>query len=233
VSVRSVARAFGTTLAVIGVLLLAWGFVIWRWGDPLTGLYTRWEQRQLTREYASFVADYRPPPIRPAGTPTERARQFDVAARRLRQRLRPGQAIGRIDVDRLGLDMVLVEGTDVGSLKKGPGRDRRTYLPGEGELVYIAGHRTTFGAPFAHIDRLRRGDRVELELPYGRFVYRVSRSVVVPADDLARLRSRGTEEIALQACHPRFSARERYIVYAVPARARSGEPTSATAAQSG
>jgi hypothetical protein len=61
----------------------------------------------------------------------------------------------------------------------------------------------------------------------------VSRSVVVPADDLGRLRSSGAEEIALQACHPRFSARERYIVYAVPAPAASGTASSAPAAPSG
>jgi sortase A len=205
--------------------------VIWRWGDPVTGMYTAWQQRKLSSEYESFAATYQPPPPRPAATRPERARQVDVAARQLRARLHPGQAIGRIEVDRIGLDMVLVEGTDADSLKKGPGRDGRTYLPGEGELVYIAGHRTTFGAPFAHIDRLRSGDRVELELPYGRFVYRVTRSVVVPADDLDRLRSHGSEVIALQACHPRFSARQRLIVYAVPARgASTSESTTAAGA---
>ena len=114
--------------------------------------------------------------------------------------------------------MMLVAGTDTDSLRKGPGWDARTFLPGEGELVYIAGHRTTFKAPFAHIDRLRAGHRVELELPYGRFTYVVTRSVIVPADDLARLDSQGREEVALQACHPRFSAKQRYIVYARPIR---------------
>jgi sortase A len=92
-------------------------------------------------------------------------------------------------------------------------------MPGEGELSYVAGHRTTFGAPFAHIDRLEAGDRVVLHMPYATLVYRVSRHVIVPADDIARLHSSGREMVALQACHPRFSARERYIVYAVPVRA--------------
>ena len=112
--------------------------------------------------------------------------------------------------------MILVDGTDHDSLVRGPGVDRRTYLPGEGQLVYIAGHRTTYGAPFARIDRLRTGDKIELDMPYGHFLYSVTSHVIVPADDLARLNSRGHEEIALQACHPRFSARERYIVYARP-----------------
>ncbi len=118
--------------------------------------------------------------------------------------------------------MVLLNGTSSTTLKQGPGLDGRTYMPGQGQLVYIAGHRTTYGAPFAHIDRLRAGDNVVIDMPYGRFRYRVTRWVIVPADDLGRLRSRGREQIALQACHPRFSASQRYIVYAVPTGASPG-----------
>ena len=70
-------------------------------------------------------------------------------------------------VPRLGLNMVVVDGTDDDSLKKGPGLDRRTYMPGEGQLIYIAGHRTTYLAPFAHIERMRAGDPITLEVPYG------------------------------------------------------------------
>ena len=64
-------------------------------------------------------------------------------------------------------------------------------MPGEGELIYIAGHRTTYGAPLAHIDRLRKGDAVTLEVPYGKFVYRVTGHVIVPANDVARLQVDG------------------------------------------
>ena len=127
---------------------------------------------------------------------------------------------------RLGLNAIVVNGTDHTSLTKGPGRYTNSYVPGEGELVYIAGHRTTYGAPFAQIQRLRRGDPVTLELPYGTFVYRVRGAAVVPAGDVKRLRSSGHEVIALQACHPRFFATERYIVYATPVRVlpRGGTP---------
>ena len=99
-------------------------------------------------------------------------------------------------------------------------------MPGENQLVYIAGHRTTFLAPFSHIDTLRRGDRVTLELPYATFVYRVTGHVIVSSDDLARLKSHGHEIVALQACHPRFFATHRYIVYARPVqvRPRHGTP---------
>ena len=114
--------------------------------------------------------------------------------------------------------MTLVNGTDRDTLMKGPARDRRTFMPGEGQLVYIAGHRTTYAAPSSHIDALRPGDRVTLDLPYATFVYRITGHVIVAADDIGRLRSRGYEQLALQACHPRFFATHRYIAYAKPLR---------------
>ena len=140
-------------------------------------------------------------------------RTIERGARRYRLASHRGQAIGRIRVPRLHLNMILVNGTDHDSLKKGPGRDLRTYMPGEGQLIYIAGHRTTYLAPFAHIDSMRRGDLVTLEVPYATFVYRVFRKKIVPSDDLAVLHSQGREVVALQACHPRFFATNRYIVW--------------------
>ena len=215
------ARIGGNVLLVVGALVLVWAVVIWRWGDPATGLYTSWQQRQLDRQLAVVQQHFKPTPL-PASaalSPATLAGQ-QAMARRAAERLSAsadaGDPVGRIRVERLGLDMIIVEGTDRDSLKLGPGIDQRTTLPGQGQLVYIAGHRTTYGAPFAHIDRMRRGDLIELNMPYGNYVYRVTSWVITPATDLSRLRSRGREEIALQACHPRFSARGRYIVYARP-----------------
>ncbi len=125
-----------------------------------------------------------------------------------------GQAIGRLHVPRLDLDMVLVNGTTSTSLKKGPGRDPRTYMPGQGQLVYIAGHRTTYAAPFAHIERMKVGDPIVVDMPYGRFRYAVTGHTIVASDDLSVLRTTGKERLALQACHPRFFATQRYIVWA-------------------
>ena len=110
--------------------------------------------------------------------------------------------------------MVLVDGTDESSLQKGPGRDLRSYMPGQSRLVYIAGHRTTYLAPFSHIDAIRPGDLVRLEMPYATFTYRATTHRIVPAGDMAVLRSPRHELLALQACHPRFFATHRYIVYA-------------------
>jgi len=136
------------------------------------------------------------------------------------------QPDGRNKMHRLGLNAILVAGTDNDSLTKGPGWDQSTFLPGESQLVYIAGHRTTYSAPFAHIDSLRPGDLVTIEVPYGTFTYAVRSHRVVPADDLSQLESHGREVVALQACHPRFFATHRYIAYAVPVRVvpRRGQP---------
>jgi sortase A len=219
VSTRRLTRIAGTLMLVAGVAVLAWVVVVWRWQDPFTALYTHWKQHQLAASYEKRFAAYHPVRLarREVSLSTSR-RTIARESRRYRLHSERGQAIGRILVPRLGLNMVLVDGTDHDSLTKGPGRDRRTYMPGEGQLVYIAGHRTTYLAPFAHIERLRSGDPVTLEVPYGTFHYRVFMHRIVDADDLAVLRSHGREVVALQACHPRFFASQRYIAYARLAR---------------
>ena len=110
--------------------------------------------------------------------------------------------------------MVVVDGTDEASLRKGPGRDLRSYMPGQNRLVYIAGHRTTYLAPFSHINDIRPGDYIRLEMPYATFTYRMTTHRIVPSNDMSVLRSPQHELLELQACHPRFFATHRYIVYA-------------------
>lgn len=218
-------RIAGTLLAGAGLLAAAWALTVWQWQDPFTALYTLHQQQSLETAYEREEAAYRPA-IR-VRTPTAVQKlRLARAARRYRAKLERGDAVGRLSVPRLDLNAIVVNGTDSATLTKGPGRYLGSYVPGEGELIYIAGHRTTYGAPFAQIQRLRKGDEVTLEVPYGKFVYRVSSSVIVPADDIARLRSSGREEIALQACHPRFFATQRYIVYARPV---SVQPRGGTA----
>jgi sortase A len=211
---RRWARILGTVLIVAGVLTLVWAVVVWRWQDPFTALYTKWRQHQLTHQYERRVRSFRPPaPIVTVSLAAER-RSIARAARRYRLSSKRGEAIGRIRVPRMGVNMIFVNGTDHDSLKKGPGRDLRTFMPGEDRLVYIAGHRTTYLAPFSHIDRMRTGDRVTLEVPYGTFIYTVTHHRIVKSTDLAVLRSPRHEVVELQACHPRFFASHRYIVYA-------------------
>jgi sortase A len=227
---RRIARISGIALAGLGVMTLAWVIVVWRWQDPFTGLYTRWEQHKLTEQLQhEFAAQSWPKFVRSESLATE-ARAIERAAAHFRRTATEGQAIGRIIIPRLGLNMVLVNGTDDASLRRGPGRDRRTYMPGESRLVYIAGHRTTFLAPFSQIQKIQPGDRITLEMPYATFVYRAFRHTVVPADDLAVLRSPRHELLALQACHPRFFATHRYLVYGhlAAVEPRQGRPLPVT-----
>ena len=217
-------------MVVGGVAMLLWVVVVWQWEDPFTALYTRWQQHRLASSYDERFAKFHP--LRPkADTLAAEQRTIALEAKRYRLDSKRGEAIGRIKVPRLGLNMILVNGTDHDTLEKGPGRDLRTYMPGEGQLVYIAGHRTTYLAPFSHIDSLRAGDQVTLEVPYATFVYRIVRHRIVPSDDLAVLKSHGHEVVILQACHPRFFASHRYLAYANPVRVEPRVGRAYSAAQ--
>jgi sortase A len=221
-------RLLGTVLVIAGVLTLVWALVVWQWQDPFTALYTKWRQHQLTSQYEKRAKTY----AVPAAQPSIAAERKVIArlARHYRLDSKRGEAIGRIRVPRMGVNMILVNGTDHDTLKKGPGRDLRTFMPGENRLVYIAGHRTTYLAPFSHIDRLKAGDKVTLEVPYGTFVYSVTHHRIVKATDLSVLRSPRHELLELQACHPRFFASHRYIAYArlIRVEPRGAEPFDVT-----
>jgi sortase A len=240
---RAIARGTGTLLMVVGALLLVWGFWTWQWGDPVTRLYASWEQHRLEEQHSKQLASFgnvwqglhleRPKPVatRPEPVPIappKLLKRLQAEATAYRASLSSGDAVARLRIPRLGLNAIVVEGTDAADLRRGPGRDERTFMPGEGELSYVAGHRTTFGAPFAHIDRMRRGDLATVEMPYATLTYRVTGSRIVPATQLSVLETRGRDEIALQACHPRFFAKERYIVYASLASIRLPDDAGGT-----
>jgi sortase A len=205
-------RILGTVFVLAGTLTLVWAFVVWKWQDPFTALYTTWKQHQLTGQYDRRARAF-------AGTISEvsltaERRSIAREARSYRLSSKRGEAIGRLRIPRMGVNMILVNGTDHDTLTKGPGRDLRTFMPGQDRLVYIAGHRTTYLAPFSNIDALRPGDRVTLEVPYGTFIYAVTKHRIVVSTDLSVLQSPRHELLELQACHPRFFASHRYIAYA-------------------
>ena len=209
----------GTLLLVIGVGILAWAATVYLWKDPFTTAYTAYEQHrlesQLDRQFESWTPSPQPVvrPGKPKPPPHEDVRR---EARRFRIASSDGDAIARLRIPRLGLNAVVVNGTNSGDLRRGPGRHLETFMPGERELVYIAGHRTTYGAPFSHIDKLRRGDVVSVELPYAAIEYRVTGHRIVDDNDLSVLETHRREQLVLQACHPRFFASQRYLVYARP-----------------
>jgi sortase A len=217
-------RILSRVLIAAGVLLFAWVLVVWQWQDPFTALYTTWKQHELAGSLDKEFSAFQPAAgMRKLALAAQRDAVASEAAR-FRRTAHQGDAIGRIVIGRIGLNMVVVDGTDESSLQKGPGRDLRSFMPGQDRLVYIAGHRTTYLAPFSHINDIRVGDYIRLEMPYATFVYRMTTHRIVPASDLSVLRSPHHELLELQACHPRFFATHRYIVYAklVAMEARTG-----------
>jgi sortase A len=213
---RRFVRLLGTLMIVAGIGTLAWAGLVWQWQDPFTYVYTHYQQHRLAAQYEKRLAHYRPVALPAHVSLAVERRSIAREAARYRHERRRGDALGRMKIPRLGLNIILVNGTDHDTLTRGPGRDLRTFMPGQGQLVYVAGHRTTYSAPFSHIDSLHAGDRVRVELPYATFVYRITGHRIVRADDLAVLKSRGREELILQACHPRFFATHRYLAYAKP-----------------
>jgi sortase A len=231
--VARAARITGTLMIVAGLCSVAWALLVWQWQDPFTAVYAKYQQHKLASTFAREFADYRPPDAArqttSSGAPakTDRAR-IAAAARAYRLSLHEGKPVGRMVVPRLGLKSIVVNGTGHDDLTKGPGRELHTFMPGENELVYVAGHRTTYLAPFAKIDHLKPGDPVTFELPYGTFHYEITGHKIVDAHDLAVLRSHHHELLVLQACHPRFFATHRYLAYArlVRVEPRDGKPYS-------
>ena len=107
-----------------------------------------------------------------------------------------------------------MHGTAGGTLRSGPGHYRDTPLPGARGTVAIAGHRSTYGAPFRDVDELERGDRIALRMPYGLFTYRVERTRIVDPTALWVTRRVAYDRLVLTACHPLYSAAERIVVFA-------------------
>jgi sortase A len=210
-------RHVGTFLLVIGLGILAWAATVYLWKDPFTTAYTAYEQHKL-----ASTLDRRFETWKPVRKPTvHEGPKLTLAnvrpeARRFRLESKEGDAIARLKIPRIHLSAVVVDGTGVSDLRRGPGRHLETYMPGERELVYIAGHRTTYGAPFGRINEIQPGDLITMELPYATVVYRVSRHRIVDDNDLSVLKTHHHEQLVLQACHPRFFASQRYLVYATP-----------------
>ena len=129
--------------------------------------------------------------------------------------LKGGQPFGRLIIGRIGLKVVVVQGTDwLHDLSQGPGHYSNTKFPGQGSTVAIAGHRTTFGAWFRDINDIKDGDWITLQMPYATFHYRVQYHQVVPNTDWKIIRPQGYERLVLSACHPLYSSSHRWVVYA-------------------
>lgn len=123
------------------------------------------------------------------------------------------EIFGRLLIPKLGLDVIVLEGTDPATLTHGPGHIKTTAMPWEGANTVISGHRTTYGAPFARLDRLRHGDRVELLTTRGKFVYLVAGSAVVKPTDLSVIGQASKNRLTLTTCDPPGNAARRLAVW--------------------
>ena len=223
--VRQILRALSTVFIVAGGLLIADAAATVAWQEPLSALMGRVNQDKLTGQLDRLeTAGLTPVEQRVVKALPDTRRRVAFLARSLKRRATEGEAVGRIHIPRLGASYVVVKGTGPGDLRKGPGAYPQTPLPGVDETVAIAGHRTTYGAPFRHVDRLHHGDRITVTMPYATFTYRVERLRIVGPDDIWVIKRVGYDRLVLTACHPLYSAAKRIVVFArlVGTQARGG-----------
>jgi sortase A len=217
---RRVLRDISWVLIITGVLLLADAAVTLLWQEPVTAVVALVKRSEIDQRYIS--APISSPERRAlAAMKNERARIAFLAGREARK-IGTGDAVGRIDIPRIGLNALVVQGTDSASLEKGPGHYLSTALPGLRRTVAIAGHRTTYLAPFRHIDALKPGDEISLQMPYGRFVYTVQFHRIVLPTAWWITRNVGYDRLVLSACNPLYSAAQRIVVFARLQSMRSG-----------
>lgn len=125
-----------------------------------------------------------------------------------------GSALGRLSIDKIGLDTVFVQGHDDATLRRGPGHYLGTALPGQRGTVGIAGHRTTYSAPFRDLNQLGKGDEIRVDMPYGEFTYAVTGTKIVQPTEVGVLSRTGHDRLVLTACHPLSSSSQRIVVFA-------------------
>jgi sortase A len=213
---RLLMRAAAVALIVAGALALVDAIVTLVWQEPISALVATLRQDHLRgalrREEQALPS---PAERRTLASLGDERRRIAFLAAELQHRAGDGSAVGRITIPRIGVSFVVVKGTDAEALKSGPGIFSGTSFPGLSSTTSIAGHRTTYLAPFRHIDALRRGSRIMLQMPYAHFTYTViAQRVVSPRDVQAAEATLGYTRLVLSACTPLFSAAKRLLVFA-------------------
>jgi sortase A len=212
---RRAMRALANVMIIAGAILLADAGLTLVWQEPVSAVYAHIEQGRLADQLEELEsAPLEPAEQRALEQMPDPRRRLAFRARAFGRRLDAGDAMGRIVMPSIGVSEVFVEGTGAGDLRSGPGHYPDTPVPGERGTVAIAGHRTTYGAPFRRVDQLDRGDRIELRMPYGRFVYRVERTRIVPPTEISVTDRVAYDRLVLSACHPLYSAAQRIVVFA-------------------
>ncbi len=227
-------RILSALLITAGLLMLADVAATLLWQEPVTAVVALLRRSGIDRRYLSYAtmplsAAQQASLTRYTGT----AERIAYLASAEQRSVPDGAAVGRLVITKLGVDYEVVQGTSASDLQLGPAHYRSTPLPGLGGTVAIAGHRTTYLAPFRNLNELAPGDRLRLLMPYGTFVYSVQRQQIVPPNAWWITRSVGYPRLVLSACNPLYSANQRIAVFArliavKPARvALNGRPTNA------
>jgi sortase A len=212
---RRLIRDISSVLIISGVLLVADAGLTLVWQEPLTALIALIKRSEIDQRFLSFQSAPLSQLDRSAlSSLTSLEQRIAYLARREQRQVTTGSAIGRIVISKIGASYDVVQGTDTSSLEKGPGHYPATSFPGLGQTVAIAGHRTTYLAPFRHIDSLAPGDKIVLRMPYARFTYVVQYHRIVVPSALWVTNNVGYDRLVLSACNPLYSAAQRIIVFA-------------------
>ena len=206
---RRTAAAIGRVLITVGVLLLL--FVVYLlWG---TGIYTSGQQHQLRQQFDSAL--HQRARTKTEGSPVVGSTTTTTAPPS-NASLAVGSAVARIQIPKIGLDNIVVNGVGEEDLQKGPGHYPLTPLPGQVGNAAIAGHRTTYGHPFGNVDQLSSGDVIRIQTLQGTVTYRVYAQLVVdPSDTAVLLPDPGRPAtLTLTTCNPKYSAAQRLIIKA-------------------
>jgi sortase A len=212
---RRLIRDISSVLIISGLLLMVDAGVTLAWQEPVTAVIGTIQRGEIDKRFLSLETT----PLSPVdmhalvSVKTQKDR-ISYLARREGRQVSTGDAVGRIVIPKIGASYDVVQGTDASSLEKGPGHYPSTSLPGLGQTVAIAGHRTTYLAPFRHIDELKPGDRIVLTMPYGRFTYLVQYHRIVLPTARWVTNNVGYDRLVLSACNPLYSAAQRIIVFA-------------------
>jgi sortase A len=188
--IRVVLRFVASVMMVSGILLISDAGATLLWQEPVSAYFSQQQQVKLEKAL------------------------IDPPKRVVQKEPLRGDALGKLRIPAIGVSEYVVEGTDADNLRKGPGHYPDTPLPGQHGTSAIAGHRTTYGAPFRNLNKLKRNDEIVVELPYGTFVYRVDRTQIVDDSALWVTKRVGHDQLVLTACHPLYSAAQRIVAFA-------------------
>jgi sortase A len=209
-------RVLAIALICVGALALLDAAVTLVWQEPFSALYALVKQNSLSGSL-SRIERATPTPLERehlASLPDEQRRVAYLAAE-LQRHATAGSAVGRIVIPEVNADYVVVKGTGTSELESGPGVYPETSFPGISGTTAIAGHRTTWLAPFRDINLLKPGNHILLYMPYAHFTYTVTgQRVVSPSNVQAATAEVGYSRLVLSACTPLFSAAKRLLVYA-------------------